>query len=381
MDYEKKYKNALELAKDYFKANQRLGELEENDMLSDIFPELKESEDERVKRCISDVVRKYGSEFTTGTVTKEKMFAWLEKQGESNETKAKMFLMNKGYPIDANGTFPTYEEMYNIIREGLEEQSEQKSIDNLTPQEAMDIAVAKCFDEQKPIDKVEPKFKVGNWVVDNCGYVWKIEGILNQFYLLEGVEGGESRPTIEWVDKTFHLWTIQDAKDGDVLANDISVFIYAKILYGNPYAYCGVDKFGVFKNNCLKHNWSNSFDNITLATKEQRDLLFQKMKESGYEWDAEKKEPKKIEQKPTDNDMKELLHTEYEKGKADAIAEIQNHAWSEEDESYLNTTIAYLKDAKEFKKSAENCINWLKSLKDRVQPILRRRHTIFDEII
>ena len=41
--------------------------------------------------------------------------------------------------------------------------------------------------------------------------------------------------------------------------------------------------------------------------------------------------------------------------------------WSEEDESYLNTTISYLKDAKEFKKSAENCINWLKSLKDRVQ--------------
>ena len=37
--------------------------------------------------------------------------------------------------------------------------------------------------------------------------------------------------------------------------------------------------------------------------------------------------------------------------------------WSEEDESYLNTTIAFLKDAKEFKKTAENCINWLKSLK------------------
>ena len=42
--------------------------------------------------------------------------------------------------------------------------------------------------------------------------------------------------------------------------------------------------------------------------------------------------------------------------------------WSEEDESYMNTTIAYLMDAKEFKKTAENCIIWLKSLKDRVQP-------------
>ena len=31
------------------------------------------------------------------------------------------------------------------------------------------------------------------------------------------------------------------------------------------------------------------------ATKEQRELLFAKMKEAGYEWNAEKKEVKKIE--------------------------------------------------------------------------------------
>lgn len=48
---------------------------------------------------------------------------WLEKQDESDETKAKIFLINKGYPIDANGIFPTYEEMHNIIREGLENQA------------------------------------------------------------------------------------------------------------------------------------------------------------------------------------------------------------------------------------------------------------------
>ena len=40
--------------------------------------------------------------------------------------------------------------------------------------------------------------------------------------------------------------------------------------------------------------------------------------------------------------------------------------WGKEDESYLNTTIAYLKDAKEFKKTAENCIDWLKKLKQRI---------------
>lgn len=34
------------------------------------------------------------------------------------------------------------------------------------------------------------------------------------------------------------------------------------------------------------------------ATKEQCDLLFQKMKEAGYEWDTEKKELKMIEHNP-----------------------------------------------------------------------------------
>ena len=58
------------------------------------------------------------------------MIAWLEKHGESDETRAKMFLINKGYPIDTNGIFPTYEEMYNIIREGLEKQDKQKLIFN-----------------------------------------------------------------------------------------------------------------------------------------------------------------------------------------------------------------------------------------------------------
>ena len=39
---------------------------------------------------------------------------------------------------------------------------------------------------------------------------------------------------------------------------------------------------------------------IKPATKEQRDLLFHKMKEAGYEWDALNKELKKIESKKLD---------------------------------------------------------------------------------
>ena len=44
---------------------------------------------------------------------------------------------------------------------------------------------------------------------------------------------------------------------------------------------------------------------IKPATKEQRDLLFQKMHKDGYEWDAEKKELKKIEN-ASDNENQKL---------------------------------------------------------------------------
>jgi len=147
---------------------------------------------------------------------------------------------------------------------------------------------------QKSNDKVEPKFKAGDLAVDNCGYIWKIEGILNQFYLLEGVEGGESRPPIELVNKNFHLWTIQDAKDGDVLSyvtdkGNLWILIY-KSFY-EPYeghvhyhALLANDDFSCEGTCCI------SIDNLKPSSIEQRKLLFQKIEEVGYKWDLEKKE-------------------------------------------------------------------------------------------
>lgn len=91
------------------------------------FPELSESEDERIrKEIISHLQHEYVVKKYVSDVEYDRWIAWLENQGESDEIKAKEFLINKGYPIDTNGTFPTYEEMYNIISEGLEKQVEQK---------------------------------------------------------------------------------------------------------------------------------------------------------------------------------------------------------------------------------------------------------------
>lgn len=108
------------------------------------------------------------------------------------------------------------------------------------------------------------------------------------------------------IEKEYHLWTIQDAKDGDVLFHSDSasngIFIFKELLkyeFGEKViCYCDYDSEDGF---CLGEYHTCCWADAKIlhpATKEQQDLLFSKMKEAGYEWDAEKKELKKIEQKP-----------------------------------------------------------------------------------
>lgn len=97
------------------------------------------------------------------------------------------------------------------------------------------------------------------------------------------------------------LWTITDAKPGDVLANDHNILILKELNYGwwtngiptSVYAYCGIKPNGNFELG--KEHWCFCGTlHIRPATSEERDLLFAKMKDAGYEWDADKKELKKI---------------------------------------------------------------------------------------
>ena len=140
-------------------------------------------------------------------------------------------------------------------------------------------------------DKVETKFHEGDWVVDMLGEVWKIERVLNYFYILKDVEGDETQPTIEWVNKTFHLWTIEDAKDGDILASKFNKpLIYnGKHTSRNVGAYCGIttnDKLIIASEEC---HWTDNF-NIHPANKDQRDILMKAMNDEGYVFDFNKKE-------------------------------------------------------------------------------------------
>ena len=85
MDYEKKYKQSLELARDYYKANLMLNKADENLILEDIFPELAERDDEKIKKVLIDYFNRYKEQEECGINTfygipTDNILAWLEKQ-------------------------------------------------------------------------------------------------------------------------------------------------------------------------------------------------------------------------------------------------------------------------------------------------------------
>lgn len=83
MDYKEKYEQALKRARDYYLT----GKGEPVDFIKMIFPELQESEDERIRKDIisylrnEKIVKKYISDIEI-----DKWIAWLEKQGNTSET-------------------------------------------------------------------------------------------------------------------------------------------------------------------------------------------------------------------------------------------------------------------------------------------------------
>lgn len=146
---------------------------------------------------------------------------------------------------------------------------------------------------------VEPKFKVGNWIACNAdSFTLSIKSVRDENYYFHQ---GASLP-IKDIDEHYHLWTIADAKDGDVIAfNDspdvnfplrwIGIYKQPRVVSNKSYWFhCIITPDHTFRGY---DSWWVS--NVHPATKEQRDLLFEKMKEAGYEWDADKKELKKIQ--------------------------------------------------------------------------------------
>lgn len=334
--------------------------------------ELKESDDERIRKALLEMVHD-----TTGdelwvdyNIHKEEALAWIEKQKASytcyEESELKRGLLFHLKEL-RDFKFPS-----NIR---LPIKSKSTYFDWISWLEKK-----RCYDdnkkqgEQKPADKVKPKFHEGEWIT-NGDYTWQIVSITNLDYTLRSQDGKRVDDTMSsYMDEHFHSFTIQDAKNGDVLVappvrgseHSEQIFIFKEIK-DRDYVKNAVEYYCRCTDNEFSPNergfMGQSDDYFIPATKEQRDLLFQKMKEAGYEWDANKKELKKtINEEQTkknlqDNSFRRMFE--------------QKSALSEEDNNCLSTIIA------EFSKCAGKsvskdewmrCNDFLHSLRDRVKP-------------
>lgn len=231
-DYKKLYEDVLERAKNGLKDKNYYLSQTAKEVTEYLFPQLKETEDEKVRKNLT------------------------------------RFLINFN-----NGCYsrPSENEIDSWIK-WIDKKCEQKSNDKAEP---------------------KPKFKAGDWVRANrSGNIFKILSVNDKLYRVLCYDGVETNYPIEDVDYDLDYWTIKDAKDGDVLVDCFgNICIYQKPSTNTYYhTHCyGNHKY--FIDDGGSHEVAGTYP----ATKEQRYLLFQKMVEAGYKWDAEKKELNKIE--------------------------------------------------------------------------------------
>jgi len=328
------------------------------------FPELTESEDERIRKELISFLQLPHPQFV-GERKQEKWIAWLEKQKltqninkEDEEVrqyivrimeqrdknvpmvqKALAWLKKQGEPTCINPsefdlrlnellkqfeTLPKEELVYilslylNVVQnDGTYKPDEKQGEQKPTLRERYkNIAESEWFkkthegmsvsDDEKVdnVNKVEPKFKVGEWIisdtVDKDYHICKITGIKDGNYAIESIYGHKGYNKFDVFDNAYRLWTIDNAKDGCIVVEDkikefpspfIAIF---KRRNGDDFeSHCFIGFNGKFYTGEAGHDLRH----LHPATKEQRDFLFSKMNEAGYEWDAETKELKKIKQK------------------------------------------------------------------------------------
>jgi len=323
------------------------------DSFEAVFPELKESEDERIrKKLISyfSAVKGFSTlEYNYG-ITNEEAVDWLKKQGDKDKLIKELGEYKVKYTQETLGQY-------------LEKQGEHKSA-----------------------DKVEPKFHEGEWVTDGiCKCQIRFIDDTQYWYSKNCILGN-----IESIDKRYHLWTIEDAKPGDALVDeDNNIGIHKEIegLYWNSYIYLGCDG----KLRGFSIGGSHKQANTRPATQEQCVALMKAMTDAGWEFDFDKKELNKIDTYCQDNckgfqetgrcfcdgeckAKKEHVKQNLQDNNLRRIE--QKSAWSEEDKNAIQVLKDIVKRSNEIDEKIytmplkEKLYAWLKSLKDKVQPKL-----------
>lgn len=313
MDYEQRYKDALDRAK-------KLKENSDNTAVIDgceqIFPELQGNEDEQMRQWIIDDIRYnmnnetlFHSEYKKKA---EKAIAWLEKQGKTNIQNNNPFKIesDKFYfcikDYFAGGCYRSKKGDIVLAKNGM-------NMMELSPKEASEYfipinpfkehVVVDWFEKQreKPqeetvdnANKIRPKFDIGDWITCPAfipePHLLHVIDIKDGLYELEDVYGTKKRSTIGHVESIYYHWTIKDAKEGDVLYYKDFDCVRTFIHKFGKYYYCCLVNDVYIPNSDYFVVLNDRLSYIRPATKEQRDYLFARMKKEGYRWDEDKKE-------------------------------------------------------------------------------------------
>ena len=412
--YEKKYKEALERAKQIH--NEHRAQCA--DIMTKVFPELKESEDERIRKDLIVFVK--GSISDKKSEQRKAYLAWIKKQGDPADINPSEFDLRLNKLLKQFESLPKEElasslNFYlNVVQnDGIykeEKQGEQSKKVTYTHEVVTGNGNIKALvKEEIPADKVEPKFHEGEWLCENkpnnyARFIQILE-IVNvqgkkRYRISRDIHNDEDIVEFDFVEKYYHTFGIQDAKDGDVLASELcdSIILFRGIKNDNIDFYCDYDfsKIDVpgdrftFNNGQHYGNVEDSKD-FHPATKEQRDTLMKAMVDAGYTFDFEKKELKKIEQNTAWSEEDERI---YQSIMDDSVQENQlndkqtnwlrdikyryfpqpKQEWSEEDEIGFRDAMWAIEQARTIAKDENDmgniwyAENWLKSLEDRVQP-------------
>ena len=244
-------------------------------MMEYVFPELAESEDERVRKALIDYLddanKADENPLQSYGIHTDKAIAWLEKLGYKQQGKTALeTIMEEKSPVETLGISPEeYEEMVN-----------------------------ECIYSES-VDKVEPKFHAGDWIIsNNKKSTYQVVEVKRGIYVIrDNIDNHEYHIGIEECEKSGRPWTIKDAKDGDLIyvsteEKGIQAIFHE---YKNRTIFFHCYLCGDFIQDGYMP--IGSVELVHPLQKVHCRRFFEKMREACYEWDAEKKELKKIEQK------------------------------------------------------------------------------------
>ena len=319
--YEKKYKEmkarVLEIGQGYVKG---VDFSKPRQIAEYICPELGES-DEKIRQLLVRFVTLHMGDNYSNNISKEECLAWLENQNSNLD--------------NANN------EYWRGYREG-----KQEIIDKYAELEKQA--------EQNPMNKNRHKFHEGDWIVFNNHHdsIYQVEKIENYEYTLRHFLGGSIHLSFSHEDM-IRTWTLKDARDGDVLAEDSCTFIIKKLNQDDiAEIYCCLFDDGDFEViGSLMFAATSTYP----ATKKQRDMLFQKMNEAGYEWDADRKEARPLSKSEATSDSVTQTLVDTAKAFLQALSDTPyNNTPIVEAQFAVKQLLTFLSDPKAYNPDASN---------------------------